>query len=78
MKKKLSCRNFQFQVSTVNCTNIIEYSERDNTEVEKFFSGMTEEEKKDNKNLRCKMAKEIFKREALSKKVTMLELGKQD
>ena len=39
---------------------------------------MTDEEKRDNKNLRCKMAKEIFKREALSKKVTMHELGKQD
>ena len=78
MKKKSSCRNFRFLVSIVRCTNIIEYSERDNTEVEKFFNGMTDEEKKDNKNLRCKMAKEIFKREALSKKVTMLELEKQE
>ena len=46
--------------------------------MEKFFSGMTDDEKRDNKNLRCKMAKEIFKREALSKKVTMLELEKQE
>ena len=39
---------------------------------------MSEEEKRDNKTLRCKMAKEIFKREALSKKVTLLENEKQD
>ena len=39
---------------------------------------MTDDEKRDNKNLRCKMAKEIFKREAMGKKVTMLELNKQD
>ena len=62
----------------LKCSNFDQTVERDNTEVEKFFTGMTDDEKRDNKNLRCKMAKEIFKREALSKKVTMLELEKQD
>ena len=39
---------------------------------------MTDEEKKDNKSLRCKLAKEIFRREALGKKVTLLEFEKQE
>ena len=34
---------------------------------------MEEEEKRDNKSLRCKLAKEIFKREALTKKINLLE-----
>ena len=52
--------------------------ERENTEVEKFFTGMSEDEKRDNKSLRCKLAKEIFKREAMSKKVSLLEFEKQE
>ena len=39
---------------------------------------MSEDEKRDNKSLRCKLAKEIFKREAMGKKVTLLEFEKQE
>ena len=39
---------------------------------------MSEDEKRDNKSLRCKLAKEIFKREAMSKKVSLLEFEKQE
>lgn len=52
------------------------HSERENTEVEKFFTGMTDEERRDNKAMRCKLAKEIFRREAANKKATLLELEK--